>query len=886
MNNCNSQNNVETLNNKKKCCCLRLFNKKSFVKKTTSSLTELNFILSNKKSILQLDSKSFSKTIVHPPQNENTRHSFPNIIISKKNKRKSTKNSRMINEKKDSIINQTSEKRFFHEFKDKIRCFFCGGKKCKHENYNQNKNPNNAIIGLNSNFITPEVIASQRPSQELITRYSLVSQFKQMNIGLIVNLQREGEHPYCGPNAYNLTSAGYSYNPSTFSGDDIRCKLSGWKDMEVPSSMNFMLEIVKDMSTVVLDEKKKVLVHCHAGYGRTGVVIACYLLFNSEKDSQTVIDEIRRKRAKCIETKDQRSYCRKFEDFIKNSRILFDHKEKIDVYLKRQEDLLFGKECKKYGFVPKLITKTLEKVYFIKKKYNLENCIIYEIFAGELIDWNEEIENMIFTLKKFLNKNNWDLFDAAENLLLLVELLFDWFEDSVESVISPDRTILIMQTDYFVYSKSNNTLELKVEKKNDFLGLIRKIYHCFEYEILYQFASFITLVTPSQKDKPLFNEMVNRMSCGLLGYNFANLRTNPTNYEKEITIAKVLSSIIIFLFERLNTHELSEKELKGISPVRKTTVSFMLNTRISKKVSHSEDFTIDPTLNQRKKSSESSYSSSNSEPVKETTIIQKKKSVKKDTNLYQIYQLLNNHYKNKKTKKSEDKESIASSSINPPNEIDSEVAMKTNRNINARSSKDLKKVIEDLLDDKSSDSSSDEGNENELKDIVEWDNKENQISGGPITFIPKKNNEANEDNYPEKKPSLTPNNSGSAYNNFILEARNNLGHQTSSVITFESFRKSIFEARTPSDGRIFTPTSFKRLFKKRLPSQMTENELTKTNKIALRNSGALDVLEKKSTIRIDEINKMRKISLCANNRERYPKRLSSTFRKITGKNGN
>ena len=886
MNKANSEKKVITLNNKKKCCCLDLFNKKRLVKKSESSLTELNFILSNKKNILQLDSKSFSKTTIHPSQNENTNTSFPKVIISTKNTRKSTITSRMTNQKKDRIIHQTSEKRFFHEFKDKIRCFFCGGKKCKHENYRKNENPKNAIMGLNSNFITPEVIASQRPSEELITSYSLVSKFKQMNIGLIVNLQREGEHPYCGPNAYNLTSAGYSYNPSVFSGDDIRCKLSGWKDMEVPSSMNFMLEIVKDMSTVVLDEKKKVLVHCHAGYGRTGVVIACYLLFNSDKDSQTVINEIRKKRAKCIETKDQRSYCRKFEDFIKNTRILFDNKEKIDVYLKRQEDLLFGNECKKYGFVPKLITKTLEKIYSVKKKYNLENYIIYEIFAGELIEWNEEIETMIFTIKKYLNKNNWELFDAAENLFILVELLFDWFEDSVECVISPDRTLLIMQTEYFVYSNST-TLELKAEKKNDFLGVIRKVYHCFEYEVLYQFASFITLFNPNNKNKHIFNEMVNRMACGLLGYNFFNLKTQPTHFEREITIVKVLSSIINFLYERLNTNELSEKELKVISPARQSTVSFMLKTRISKKVSHFEGFTENPRPNQRKKSSESSFSSSNSSSVKETISKEKKKNEKNEKKLYQIYQLLNNHFKNKSPKNKGDEASMTSSCINSPNEIDREVALKTKRNNKAKSTKNLKKVIENLLDGKSSVSSSGEGNENELKDIVEWDQKEYQIQKDPIpkiAIITDKSNEPQKVNYPEIKPAIGTNNGNSDYNKFILDAKNNLA---SSIITFESFRKSIFEARTPSDGKIFTPTSFKRLFKKRLPSQMTENESTKRNFNLLTNSSVLEEIKKKSTLQTNQNNKMRKISLCINNnRDGYPKRLSSMFKKITAKNAN
>ena len=66
----------------------------------------------------------------------------------------------------------------------------------------------------------------------------------------------------------------------------------------------------------------------------------------------------------------------KFEDFLNHSRILFGTKESIDVYLKRQEDLLYGLESQKYGFVPKIITKTLERILCLKNKYSLENVYI------------------------------------------------------------------------------------------------------------------------------------------------------------------------------------------------------------------------------------------------------------------------------------------------------------------------------------------------------------------------------------------------------------------------------------------------------------------------------------------------------------------------------
>ena len=41
--------------------------------------------------------------------------------------------------------------------------------------------------------------------------------------------------------------------------------------MDVPDFLYFMLDIVKEMIFTVEKELKNVLVHCHAGKGRTGI---------------------------------------------------------------------------------------------------------------------------------------------------------------------------------------------------------------------------------------------------------------------------------------------------------------------------------------------------------------------------------------------------------------------------------------------------------------------------------------------------------------------------------------------------------------------------------------------------------------------------------------
>ena len=808
MSDCTVTTNSEQSSSSIKCpflsCCKKHTKSK---RKADSSVSEVNYILTKKKELLQLDSHTFmNNNAFASPFRTQTYQSNNNLTpINRVRTRQITQITRSTSVKKE--IDKEGHK-FFHEFKDKLRCFFCGGKKCKHENYKNNLKYNNAIYGLNSNFITNNVIASQRPSEVLITKYNLVTVFKELGIGLIVNLQREGEHPYCGPNAYNLTSAGYSYNPSVFTGDDIKCKLSGWKDMAVPSSMNFMLDIVKDMSAVINDQGKKVLVHCHAGYGRTGVVIACYMLFNSEDDSDTVISIIREKRRKCIETKNQRSYCKKFEDFLNHSRILFGTKESIDVYLKRQEDLLYGLESQKYGFVPKIITKTLERILCLKNKYSLENVVIYKLLLGMVIDWNEDLENVLVALKNMLNKNNWLLFDQTENLIILTELLFDWLEDCVDFVVSPERTENILYSDIFMNYMNSSKSRSPSSKNDELFHYIRKNYHCFEYEILYTFGSFFALFPPKGKEEnQIFIEMLDRISLELLGFSLSEVNSDPGYLNSTKPLVTGLTAIIKLICDSFN-QDSNDMENEAATPVRKHSMIFTKFKFSRKDIPNAKDTNITNITNSFHMNS--SMKKDSDSMVSTPTPINVKILDPKEKKLFKVYEILSQHFQSKAMIENSGSsnrinnnlllgDQISPFSINP-NEINTMTNMNNsistpnskdidnNNNDNflqtlkaPMKSKELSKVIEEALSRKANASSS----------VIEEEEDKENIK--PIT------NNINEIRQKFASTNSIINLSAATNNNYI-----NAKNKSNSIISFESFQKVVLESKnSPKKSSVF-----------------------------------------------------------------------------------
>ena len=69
---------------------------------------------------------------------------------------------------------------------------------------------------------------------------------------------------------------GFTYNPDMFMKHKIFYFNFVWKDFS-ETSMASLLDMVKVVSFAL--QEGKVAVHCHAGLGRTGVLLACYLVY-------------------------------------------------------------------------------------------------------------------------------------------------------------------------------------------------------------------------------------------------------------------------------------------------------------------------------------------------------------------------------------------------------------------------------------------------------------------------------------------------------------------------------------------------------------------------------------------------------------------------------
>ncbi|XP_042736242.1 protein tyrosine phosphatase domain-containing protein 1 isoform X4 [Lagopus leucura] len=270
----------------------------------------------------------------------------------------------------------------------------CGGRACKYENPARWSDQEQAIKGLYSSWITDNILAMARPSTELIEKYNIIEQFERCGIKTIINLQRPGEHASCG-NPLEQES-GFTYLPEAFMEAGIYFYNFGWKDYGV-ASLTTILDMVKVMAFAL--QEGRVAVHCHAGLGRTGVLVACYLVFATRMTADQAILFVRAKRPNSIQTRGQLLCIREFTQFLIPLRNVFAccepkaHRVTLSQYLTRQRHLLHGYESRHLKHVPKLIHLVCKLLLDLA-----ENRQVVEAELLNIADLSAEIEKTVSQL--------------------------------------------------------------------------------------------------------------------------------------------------------------------------------------------------------------------------------------------------------------------------------------------------------------------------------------------------------------------------------------------------------------------------------------------------------------------------------------------------------
>ena len=385
-----------------------------------------------------------------------------------------------------------------------LLCLSICSKQCKIENYKMRKIPP-SIEGLNCDQIDDFLFASQRLTNKVINNFDLLNKLKELKVGLIVNCEMEGEHPLCGDAYYNgLDNSGFAYSTSLLEKNGIEVFLCGWNDLCIPDSFYHLIKIIKKMYYYINVLNKKIIVHCHAGYGRTAIVLSCYNIFINKVTANKAREMIRKGgRRYCLGSHIQFNYCKEFAKYMEIISANFYEKNKKDITIfKINEKMLnVGKykfkyfmENKYFEYVPIFLLYIFERIIGIKKENMLDENEIY----NSILNYNKitkEEEKIIDKIIKEINKYNWEEINKCDNLIILGNILFKWLYNSINYVINPK----LMSTNNEINHNSQLTnLNKSTKIMLDFIcKFLRLIKDNIKYENNKKLNDFLLILSPS-----------------------------------------------------------------------------------------------------------------------------------------------------------------------------------------------------------------------------------------------------------------------------------------------------------------------------------------------------------------------------------------------------
>lgn len=92
--------------------------------------------------------------------------------------------------------------------------------------------------------------------------------------------------------------------------------------MSIPT-VDFMLNIVQIMFNHLKESSSNIAVHCHAGLGRTGLTIACYLIYQKNLTPEEAIMIVRSARPGSLQTKVQIKFVSDFQVYLNRLLVVF-----------------------------------------------------------------------------------------------------------------------------------------------------------------------------------------------------------------------------------------------------------------------------------------------------------------------------------------------------------------------------------------------------------------------------------------------------------------------------------------------------------------------------------------------------------------------------------
>jgi hypothetical protein len=219
-------------------------------------------------------------------------------------------------------------------------------------------------------------------------------------------------------------------------------------------------------------------------------------------------------------------------------------KRGLDFYIKHQLDLIPQLDSHKFQHIPRIIVAILERVGCIIHQKGIDKANVYQCLNGNH-EWKDEYENSLNHLKSAINHGVWSCINETDDIIILIEMLFDWIDDSVTCVFNSSTLDSIFKNNFDLELNKMivNRKEYNIETRKLIIDKFKNELKMSEFECLSCIANFLSFIYPDDIQDPVilneFNLMFDKLSIYLLGFNIEMVYEN-SNLEEAQTCKRYI----------------------------------------------------------------------------------------------------------------------------------------------------------------------------------------------------------------------------------------------------------------------------------------------------------------------------------------------------------
>ena len=205
----------------------------------------------------------------------------------------------------------------------------------------------------------------------------------------------------------------------------------------------------------------------------------------------------------------------------------------LQTFLANQREFLVGQEIEEFAYLPKIIAKSFTRIYeILKSDPSVSN---FKRLTLPTVNDSAFFETSLEDHKDKINLLDWSSLQNEDNLSLVVELLYEWLEINVDTIVQISTIEMLLSDDEFLSLVKTKSDNIEKNKLHVLTEIVECSFNLAEKEFLLYYNSFIDSLLPISGSEHYVEKFKRRFVSHMLGLTYEEFNRLENESPKDLT---------------------------------------------------------------------------------------------------------------------------------------------------------------------------------------------------------------------------------------------------------------------------------------------------------------------------------------------------------------